>query len=202
MARIQILELPEGSGDDRPPFILIIDQVNDETAADIARWPDNIATRTGARHVLCFSETIDIPANEVPLDEEGKPLFLKVHIEGEFEKLREQAEEEIRSVQQRMTASLGRAAITDHEHKAALTDALGMDHLRDWDDIRNATAGIRRERDALLAVAEHVRQLHGPAEHKGQTICVECSAYDGSTTDNAPVAHPCDTIRALTDTTP
>lgn len=33
-------------------------------------------------------------------------------------------------------------------HKATLLDALGMDPLRDWDDIANAARGIRRERDA------------------------------------------------------
>ena len=106
MARIQILELPEGAADDRPPFILVIDQVDDETAADIARWPDNIATRTGARHVLCFSETIEIPANEVPLDEKGNPLFLKVHVEGEFEKFREQVQAEIAKAQADMRFGL------------------------------------------------------------------------------------------------
>lgn len=99
MARLQILELPEGADDARPPFILVIDQVDEGTADDIARWPDDISKRTGARHVLCFSETIDIPANEVPLDENGQPLFLKVHVEGEFEKFREQVQDEIRKAQ-------------------------------------------------------------------------------------------------------
>lgn len=64
MARLQILELPEGSNDDRPPYLLILDQVDDELAEDIARWPDDIAKRTGARHVLYFPGTIDIPAND------------------------------------------------------------------------------------------------------------------------------------------
>jgi hypothetical protein len=53
-------------GDDMvTPFLLVIDQVDDDTAAEIARWPDNISSRTGARHVLCFGETVEIPANEV-----------------------------------------------------------------------------------------------------------------------------------------
>jgi hypothetical protein len=67
MARLQILELPtEPHGDDMTtPWILVIDQVDEDTAADIARWPDDIAKRTGARHVLCFSDTVDIPANNV-----------------------------------------------------------------------------------------------------------------------------------------
>ncbi|MGW2223797.1 hypothetical protein [Streptomyces formicae] len=65
MARLQILELPEGAGDDRPPFVLVIDQVDDGTALDIARWPDDISKRLGARHVVCFTDTVDIPANDV-----------------------------------------------------------------------------------------------------------------------------------------
>ena len=74
MARLQILELPEGSSDDRPPHLLIIDQVDDELAEYIARWPEDIAKRTGARHVLCFPGTVDIPANDPPpgLDETFK----------------------------------------------------------------------------------------------------------------------------------
>lgn len=67
MARLQILELPEGSGDDRPPFVLVIDQApRDENSAafrdDITN--NQIATRIGARHVLVFEDTIDIPAND------------------------------------------------------------------------------------------------------------------------------------------
>lgn len=97
MARIQILELPVAHVGEasETPFILIIDQVDDETAADIARWPDNIASRTGARHVLCFSETVDIPANQARPDADGQPP-LGVHIEGEFERFRGDFQEEIR----------------------------------------------------------------------------------------------------------
>ncbi|MEV7492170.1 hypothetical protein AB0O08_15625 [Streptomyces anulatus] len=69
MARLQILELPEGAGDDRPPFILVIDQVafdnpvyerfvaDDEPVSDLAK-------RVGAQAVLLFEDTIDIPAND------------------------------------------------------------------------------------------------------------------------------------------
>src|SRR5690606_3221721 len=74
MARLQILELPECADDDRPPFVLVIDEVDDELAEDIARWPDDIATRIGARQVLCFPETVDIPANDTTayLDSEAE----------------------------------------------------------------------------------------------------------------------------------
>lgn len=109
MARLQILELPtiyRDEGPDETPYILVIDRVDDETAADIARWPDDIATRTGARHVLCFSETVDIPANETPVDPDGYPL--KFRVEGDFEQFREQVQQEIAKAQAEVSRTLGR----------------------------------------------------------------------------------------------
>lgn len=68
MARLQILELPEGSGDDRPPFILVVDQVtDDETERVIASQEafDGVASKSGARAVAVFhGMTVDIPAND------------------------------------------------------------------------------------------------------------------------------------------
>lgn len=69
MARLQILQLPEGAGDDRPPYVLVIDQVpSDETKFDAIRRDllsdGDLAPRLGARAVLCFEETVSIPANE------------------------------------------------------------------------------------------------------------------------------------------
>ncbi|MFE2047994.1 hypothetical protein ACFXAS_05765 [Streptomyces sp. NPDC059459] len=69
MARLQILELPEGSSDDRPPFVLVVDQVpTDEAGFDALRrdlgTPDDLLERIGARAVLVFEEAIDIPAND------------------------------------------------------------------------------------------------------------------------------------------
>ncbi|MYY79775.1 MULTISPECIES: hypothetical protein [unclassified Streptomyces] len=106
MARIQILELPMVHVGDfsETPFLLIIDQVDDETAADIARWPDDIATRTGARHVLCFRETVDIPANDMPVDPDGYPD--KFRIEPDFETFREQVHEEIAKAQAELARAL------------------------------------------------------------------------------------------------
>jgi hypothetical protein len=70
MARLQILELPEGSGDDRPPFVLVVDQYQPrryilgfDQPAPVSEF-DGIAEQTGARAVLVFEETIDIPAND------------------------------------------------------------------------------------------------------------------------------------------
>lgn len=201
MARLQILELPEGSGDDRPPFLFIIDQyVPLDVGPTLLREPipqryQSMAEQIGARAVLVFEETIDIPANEVPVDETGHPI--KFRIEPDFETFREQVQEEVLHAQDRVTRAL---RVTDQDRKDALTDALGMDPTRDWDDIRNSAAGLRKQRDAQSEAIERVRNLHRPVEHRGRTICWECSAYDfpGQSTDNAPVAHDqCGTLRAL-----
>lgn len=63
MARLQILQLPEGAGNERVPYILVIDQV--ARPEDYWSFTDN-PERLGARAILVFADTIDIPANEVP----------------------------------------------------------------------------------------------------------------------------------------
>lgn len=48
------------------------------------------------------------------------------------------------------------------------------------------------------ATLERVRQLHRAVEYGGQTNCAECSAWDGQSTNNPPVAHDqCGTMKAL-----
>lgn len=157
MARIQILELPEGAGDERPPFVLVVDQVpRSEQQYEALRRDietNDIAAHVGARTVLVFEETIDIPANQVPVGPDGYPV--RVHVEGEFEKFREQVEAEIRAAQRKATAALG----LDRERKAAITDALGMDRLRDWDDIANAARGLRKSNDARGEAIDRVLNL-------------------------------------------
>lgn len=69
MARLQILELPSGSGDDRPPFVLVIDEA--ATGPDgelLIKAADYIEAREhiGACDVFVFEETVEIPANEPP----------------------------------------------------------------------------------------------------------------------------------------
>ncbi|WP_097982794.1 hypothetical protein [Streptomyces sp. f150] len=90
MARLQILELPEGAGDERPPFILVID----EWTSPFHGLPNEWAQKIGAQGVLVFEDTIDIPANEVPLDSDGHPV--KIRVEPDFEQLREQVQAEVR----------------------------------------------------------------------------------------------------------
>ncbi|MET7975735.1 hypothetical protein ABZW44_22370 [Streptomyces mirabilis] len=118
MARLQILELPtEHHGDDMTtPWILVIDQVDEGTADDIARWPDDIAKRTGARHVLCFSDTVDIPANDTTayLSNEGGDGTIvgavRVRVEPDFEQFRGQVQDEIRRAQQELKQAINRDA--------------------------------------------------------------------------------------------
>lgn len=104
MARLQILELPEGSGDDRPPFVLVVDQYEPlDVGPTLLREPvpqryQGIAERVGARAVLVFEETVDIPGNDVPLDPDGYPV--KMRIEPDFETFREQVQGEVYAAQE------------------------------------------------------------------------------------------------------
>jgi hypothetical protein len=112
MARLQILELPEGASDDRAPFVLVVDQalpvrhVMGPDQIDVRSEWDILAEKIGARGVIVTPETVDIPANEVPLDENGQPLFLKVHLEAEAEQFHKQVQEEIRKAQADVTRSI------------------------------------------------------------------------------------------------
>lgn len=64
MARIQVLELPAiyRGEDSETPFVLVIDQVD---ALETFRIPEDATQRTGARAILVFAETVDIPANHI-----------------------------------------------------------------------------------------------------------------------------------------
>ncbi|MGW7617413.1 hypothetical protein ACWGLG_16405 [Streptomyces antimycoticus] len=120
MARLQILELPtEHHGDDMvTPFVLVIDQASETTINALDPVPDglsphntamqrlaavSVAEQIGARAVLVFEETIDIPANEVTIDD-GQTVRLK--IEGDFTAFREQAMREIAQAQADLRAGL------------------------------------------------------------------------------------------------
>lgn len=112
MPRLQILELPtEHHGDDMTtPYLLVLDQVPRDDATFEAFRKDvqdpGLAERTGARAILCFEGTIEIPANEIPVDSDGHTINVKV--EGDFEAFRGQVEQEIRAAQARIAqARLG-----------------------------------------------------------------------------------------------
>lgn len=81
MARIQILELPmvHHGEDTETPFAVIIDQADDSTLEALGMSTNSlspmgglmqtlsisVAEQLGARTVLVFEETVDIPANEL-----------------------------------------------------------------------------------------------------------------------------------------
>lgn len=75
MARLQILNLPAGAGDDQPPFALVIDQYHpqryvrgvDQGEPEVVDEFAFTADQIGARAVLVFAEPVEIPANEPPL---------------------------------------------------------------------------------------------------------------------------------------
>lgn len=111
MARLQILELPEGADDDRPPFILVIDEYVPQryiTAGGSefkARDPfEGVAEKIGARAVLVFEESIEIPANEATIDSDDYPL--RVDIGGNFEPFRQQVEQEVLEARDKITRAV------------------------------------------------------------------------------------------------
>lgn len=67
MARLQILQLPQGAADDRPPFALIIDQVTYDEGGSFVDGAESLnafALKAGARASAVFhSVTVDLPAN-------------------------------------------------------------------------------------------------------------------------------------------
>lgn len=68
MARLQILELPAGPDDGRPPFVLVVDETAPQRivlGADTP-WRDywqDLADKIGARGVIVTPDTVEIPAN-------------------------------------------------------------------------------------------------------------------------------------------
>jgi hypothetical protein len=118
MARIQILELPtvyRENGDDETPFVIVIDQADDAfrhalapTNETMCEAQASLAEAIGARSILVFPGTVEIPANEVPVDPNGYPL--KIRVEGDFEEFRAQVQDEIRKAQAEIgTAGLRRS---------------------------------------------------------------------------------------------
>src|ERR1041385_1690679 len=154
MARLQILELPEGSGDDRPPFVLVIDQVTDDEAerlADSQEALEGVAKKAGARAVTVFHDmTIDIPANDTTAYLRGDETART-----EAGEMQGRPTEGMRLAHER--AAIARDLARFAKWKNELADALGMDRTRDWDDIRNAARGLRKDRDAKAEAIERVR---------------------------------------------
>lgn len=161
MARLQILELPEGGGDERPPFVLVIDQYEPPPyPGEPEQSPlDGVAEKIGARAVLAFEDTIDIPANDTTaylqqVAEETGATIGKITSTFNAQMLADERTE--------IARDMDRLA----KRKQELADALGMDRLRDWDDIRNAAAALLRDRDEQNAELERLRAGEEPATNK------------------------------------
>lgn len=179
MARLQILELPEGANDERAPFVLVVDEHEprrymmglDQTEQPINEF-DGIAEKIGARAVLVFEDTVDIPANDItiPTDEAfkgevqewaaGTNKTLAHIIDAVSGKKWRPANDARRLADERtdIARDMDRLA----KWKNELLDALGMERTRDWDDIRNAAAGIRKQRDAQTEALEQLRAGEEP----------------------------------------
>ncbi|MEU2780545.1 hypothetical protein [Streptomyces sp. NPDC007110] len=107
MPRIQILPLPEGASDERPPFALVIDQADETILQSLAYGiaydsdsggrplRDALKDELGARGILCFTETIEIPANDVTAY--ATPTAI-VHVEGDTTGLAERVEETLTKI--------------------------------------------------------------------------------------------------------
>lgn len=59
--RMQIVELPRKTVDDAIPFLVVFDQVSGPEAAGLESARLDIAQTAGARGVLVFHDTIEVP---------------------------------------------------------------------------------------------------------------------------------------------
>lgn len=104
MARLQILELPEGASDDRPPFVLVVDQCMPQRIilGIDSTWQDHwqqLADNIGARGVIVTPDTIDIPANEITLTEAVDGNVVRLRVEPDLAGFREQVMAEVAKAQ-------------------------------------------------------------------------------------------------------
>lgn len=112
MPRIQILELPtEHHGDDMiTPFVLVIDQVpvDHEGNPIIDRTQrDLVAERVGARTVLVFEDTVEIPANWVAMDSDASDGgVVRLRVEPDLAHFREQVEQAAADAHRRLSDTL------------------------------------------------------------------------------------------------
>jgi hypothetical protein len=172
MARLQILELPEGSGDDRPPFILVVDECVPQRivlGADAPYrdyWQD-LAQQIGARGVIVTPETVDIPANDTTAylgDREVRNEVtvklgdqdVRSAIAADMNKARQQAG--LPTIGQQLADErTGIARDTDRlaKRRDELADALGIDRTSNWDSLIEKAATQRQDRDEARSWARH-----------------------------------------------
>lgn len=172
MARLQILELPTGVDDDRLPFVLVVDQTMPQRVALGADAPfsdywQDLADKIGARGVIVTPETVEIPANDTSayLATPAGKQELVVNLNGDLDAervldMREARIEAQRLAHKRTDIAHDMERLADH--KAAIADALGLDPLRNWDDIRNSAVRLWREREAQASELEQLRAGEEP----------------------------------------
>lgn len=202
MARLQILELPEGTDDDRPPFVLVVDQCMPQRVVlglDTS-WQDHwqeLADKIGAQGVIVTPDTIDIPANEITLSDVADGNVVRIRVEPDLEGFTDTVIAEVAKAQveaidaarQQMIDELGEKRATPTGEEIPAVEALNY-----------RTMGLAHSLEEAQAAIHRVHNLHRPVEHRGQTICWECSSYDFAalSTDSTPVAHDqCGTLQAL-----
>ncbi|CAH9419499.1 Phage protein [Streptomyces globisporus] len=152
MARLQILELPEGTGDDRPPFILVIDEVPHdnpvyERFVEDLELTNRLADRVGARAVLVFEDTIDIPANDTSAYAQP-PAALHI------------GDHEVRGVVDEEDEPEDWHGILQTRRRQ-LTKALGINPLADWHDILRAATNLHTQHAAMR---DGIKRVHGLPE--------------------------------------
>jgi hypothetical protein len=156
MARLQILELPEGSGDDRPPFVLVVDQWDIDSLDEhtmLNEYWDEFGKKIGARGVLFVDCTIDIPANDTTAyiaasEAQTAPPTLGQQLAHERTDI---------------ARDMDRLA----KWRDELADALGIDRGSSWDDIRNTAAQTRNALNAQVAEVQQLRAGEEPVTDEG-----------------------------------
>jgi hypothetical protein len=158
MARLQILQLPEGVDDSRPPFALVVDQsapqrwVLGSGNAPVRDVWHEVAAEIGARGVIVTAETVEIPANEVSLPEPAELV----------------AEAELRYECDEMRRSYEGACGTIADMHAAATGREGMGPVRgvveDVEDVRKRAEDVERKLSESEALGHRLLQRAELAE--------------------------------------
>lgn len=172
MARLQILELPEGADDSRPPYVLVVDECAPQRIiigmdhGPVRNYWHEVAGEIGARGVIVTAETVEIPANDVSAEfREGLHESVAELYESARDSLATSITPRIQEVEGKLSESetLGhkllqrgeiaeaklrsyveRSRRRDFERMDVITDALGFDRLRDWGEIVEAIAAQRK----------------------------------------------------------
>ncbi|MFJ7963143.1 hypothetical protein [Streptomyces sp. NPDC096324] len=183
MARLQILELPDGPDDTRPPFALVVDECEpervilgmDHTAVYSDRWT-MLGAQIGARGVVVTPETVAIPANELLL-----PEAIEMRADGDGE-----TEWQVRQAEGKLKEFAAAQRERDLHLMDQMTEALGLDRLRDWDEIVRAARTVRGAAD------EGGHRFGGPGAND-PVVCSVCR-LDKTAWLNGDV-RTCETVR-------